>query len=113
MRSLLGYERAANRFLERPALVEAARSLALEARPALTGRRISGYDVIALIGAGGMGDVYRARDLRLGRDVALKVLEPSVAADAEARRRFELEAQVGVSTEPSEHRDDLQRRRGR
>jgi eukaryotic-like serine/threonine-protein kinase len=94
VRSLLGYQRAADHFLERPALAEAARSLALEARPALVGRRISGYDVVALIGAGGMGDVYRARDLRLGRDVALKVLEPSVAADPDARRRFEREAQA-------------------
>ncbi len=94
VRSLLGYEGAANRFLECTALMEAARSLALEAPPVLTGRRISGYDVIALIGAGGMGDVYRARDLRLGRDVALKVLEPSVAADVESRRRFEHEAQA-------------------
>ncbi len=89
VRSLLGYEGAANRYLERTALIEAARSLALEAPPTLTGRQISGYDVIALIGAGGMGDVYRARDLRLGRDVALKVLEPSAAADLESRRRFE------------------------
>jgi len=94
VRSLLRYEDAANGFLERTALVEAARSLAHEARPALIGKRFSGYDVVALIGSGGMGDVYRARDLRLGRDVALKVLEPSIAADAEARRRFELEAQA-------------------
>jgi serine/threonine protein kinase len=90
--SLLGYQRAADQFLERPALAEAALSLAVEARPALTGRRISGYDVVALIGAGGMGDVYRARDLRLGRVVAFKVLEPFVAADPESRQRFEHEA---------------------
>ena len=94
VRSLLDCTGEADRFLERPALVEAARSLALSARPALTGRRISGYDVGALVGAGGMGDVYRARDLRLGREVALKVLEPSIAADPESRRRFEREAQA-------------------
>jgi serine/threonine-protein kinase len=90
--SLLGYERAADQFLERPALAEAARMLARSARPALTGRRISEYDVVALVGAGGMGEVYRARDRRLGRDVALKVLEPSVAADPEYRLHFEHEA---------------------
>jgi serine/threonine protein kinase len=91
--SLLGYDSAAAQFLERPALAEAARSLAREARPALTGRRISGYDVLALLGAGGMGEVYRARDRRLGRDVALKVVEPSLAADPEYAKRFEHEAQ--------------------
>ena len=93
VRSLLGYERAAEQFLERPALAEAARTLARNARPTLTGRRFAEYDVVALVGAGGMGEVYRARDRRLGRDVALKVLEPSVAADPEYRQRFEHEAQ--------------------
>jgi serine/threonine-protein kinase len=92
VRSLLGFERAADQFLERPALAEAARTLVGNARPALTGRQISEYDVVALIGAGGMGEGYRARDRRLGRDVALKVLEPSIAADPEYRRRFEHEA---------------------
>jgi len=94
VRSLLGYQRAAGLFLERPALAEAARSLARDARADLTGRRLSTYDVVALIGAGGMGEVYRARDRRLGREVALKVLEPSVAADPEYRKRFEQEAQA-------------------
>ena len=93
VRSLLGHQPAADDFLEQPALAEAARSLAREARPPLTGRRISGHDVGALIGAGGMGEVYQARDSRLGRDVAFKVLEPSVAADPEYRRRLEREAQ--------------------
>jgi serine/threonine protein kinase len=97
VRSLLGYERAADGFLERPAIAEAARSLACQTRPALTGRRISGYDIVALIGAGGMGEVYRARDRRLGRDVAFKVLEPTIAADPEYRQRFEHEAQAASS----------------
>jgi len=97
VRSLLRYERAAGGFLERPAIAEAARSLACEARPALTGRRISGYDIVALIGAGGMGEVYCARDRRLGRDVAFKVLEPTIAADPEYRQRFEHEAQAASS----------------
>src|SRR6185436_14436035 len=60
----------------------------------LTGQGIAGYEVISLIGSGGMGDVYRARDRRLGRDVALKVLEPALSADPEYRRRFEHEAQL-------------------
>lgn len=92
VRSLLDYEHAADRFLERPAVMEAARSIAADTRPPLSGRRIAGYDILALIGAGGMGEVYRARDVRLGREVAFKVLEPTIAADPEYRRRFEHEA---------------------
>src|SRR4030095_16450477 len=57
-------------------------------------RRIAGFEAPSLIGSGGMGDVYRARDRRLGRDVALKVLEPALAADSEYRSRFEHEAQL-------------------
>ena len=92
VRSLLAYQPAADHFLERSALAEAARSLARQARPALIGRQIAGYDILALVGAGGMGDVYRARDPRLGREVAFKVLDPSAALDPECRERFEHEA---------------------
>ncbi|HLJ78282.1 MAG TPA: protein kinase, partial [Acidobacteriaceae bacterium] len=52
------------------------------------------YEISSLIGAGGMGEVYRARDSRLNRDVAIKVLPPSFAADRERLRRFEQEAQA-------------------
>jgi serine/threonine protein kinase len=55
------------------------------------GRRLGPYEVVALVGAGGMGEVYRARDRRLGRDVALKVLRLEHAADPERRRRFDRE----------------------
>ena len=58
------------------------------------GRRIGPYQVGALIGAGGMGEVYRATDTRLGREVAIKILPPDVAADAERLGRFRREAQV-------------------
>jgi len=54
--------------------------------------RFGPYEVIALLGAGGMGEVYRARDLRLKREVALKILPQEVAADPDRRQRFELEA---------------------
>jgi serine/threonine protein kinase len=58
------------------------------------GSRIAQYEIVESIGAGGMGEVYRARDSRLGRDVAIKVMAPHVAADPEMRRRFETEARA-------------------
>jgi Tol biopolymer transport system component len=60
----------------------------------VAGTQMGPYEVVAAIGAGGMGEVYRARDTRLGRDVAIKVLPPAFAADAERRARFEREAQT-------------------
>lgn len=58
------------------------------------GTRLGSYEVIAAIGSGGMGDVYRARDAKLDRDVALKVLPPHLASDPEALARFEREAKA-------------------
>ncbi|MCJ7440758.1 MAG: protein kinase [Thermoanaerobaculaceae bacterium] len=58
------------------------------------GTRLGPYEVVALIGAGGMGEVYKARDTRLGRDVAIKVLPAQVAADPDRLRRFEQEARA-------------------
>jgi hypothetical protein len=53
------------------------------------GTRLGPYEVVAAIGAGGMGEVYRAKDARLGREVAVKVLPTSFAGDADRRARFE------------------------
>ena len=58
------------------------------------GSRIGPYEVVSLLGSGGMGDVYRARDTRLERDVAIKVLPEAVAANPDRRRRFEQEARA-------------------
>jgi hypothetical protein len=63
----------------------------------LSGRRIGSFDIGPLIGAGGMGEVYRGRDTRLNRDVAIKVLLPAVAGDSERLARFNREAQVLAS----------------
>ena len=59
-----------------------------------TGTRLGPYEILALIGAGGMGEVYKARDTRLDRTVAIKTLSPQLAADAQFRERFDREARV-------------------
>ncbi len=64
------------------------------AMPLTPGTRFGPYEIIAPIGAGGMGEVYRAQDKRLGRDVALKILPPEVAADPSRQARFEQEARA-------------------
>jgi Tol biopolymer transport system component len=65
--------------------------------PLTQGTRIGAYAVDALLGAGGMGEVYRARDTKLNRDVALKILPPLVANDPDRLARFRREAQVLAS----------------
>jgi serine/threonine protein kinase len=65
--------------------------------PLTTGTRIGSYEVVDLLGSGGMGEVYRARDTRLNRDVAIKVLPEAFASDAERLARFKREAQVLAS----------------
>ncbi len=58
------------------------------------GTRLGPYEILSALGAGGMGEVYRARDTRLGRDVAIKVLPEAFAADPDRLRRFEQEARA-------------------
>ena len=62
--------------------------------PITPGARLGPYEILAAIGAGGMGEVYRARDLKLGREVAIKVLSGATASDPDRRQRFELEARA-------------------
>src|SRR5687768_12428025 len=61
--------------------------------PLTPGARVGPYEVLSLLGAGGMGEVYRARDTRLQRDVAIKVLRGDAAIDQERLQRFVREAQ--------------------
>jgi serine/threonine protein kinase len=60
----------------------------------VTGKRLGPYEILSPLGAGGMGEVYRARDERLKRDIAVKILPPELAADPERRSRFEREARA-------------------
>jgi Tol biopolymer transport system component len=70
--------------------------------PLTPGSRLGPYEILAPIGAGGMGEVYRAKDPRLGRDVAIKVLPATFSADADRLRRFEQEARAaGVLNHPN------------
>jgi len=92
--SLLRYQNTGDQFLERPAVEEVARLVSSdpESNVDLAGRRLGVYQIDARIGAGGMGEVYRARDTRLGRDVAIKVLPRALTRSADRRARFEREA---------------------
>jgi Tol biopolymer transport system component len=62
--------------------------------PLQTGARLGPYEILSRLGAGGMGEVYRARDTRLGRDVAIKILPSSFSSDPDRLRRFEQEARA-------------------
>src|SRR5258708_7457785 len=67
--------------------------------PLSPGTRLSSYEIVAPLGAGGMGEVYRARDTILKRDVALKVLPAAFARDPERMARFQREAELLASAE--------------
>src|SRR2546427_640230 len=62
-----------------------------------SGTKFGPYEIVSLLGAGGMGEGYRARDTKLGRDVALKFLPPLFSADADRVARFEREARLLAS----------------
>ncbi len=92
--SLLGCRAAAHRFFEVPAIEASAKVLARESSASLAGRTLSHYACLEKIGEGGMGAVYRARDTRLDRFVALKIVPPEKVIDPDRKRRFVQEAQA-------------------
>src|SRR5579862_1907126 len=106
VRSLLTSEQQAGRFLERPAMQMAAHAIALDQNQDLTeqlqkgrvwmtpGVKLGPYEIVGALGAGGMGEVYRARDTRLERGVAIKILPAAFSADHERLQRFEREARL-------------------
>jgi len=65
--------------------------------PLAAGSKLGPYEIVAALGAGGMGEVYRARDPRLGREVAIKILPAGLAGDSERLRRFEQEARAAAA----------------
>jgi Tol biopolymer transport system component len=92
--SLLAQPASAQGFLDGEALARAAQMVSDVGASVLTGRRLGGYQVQARLGAGGMGVVYRARDTKLGRDVAIKILPHVFTSDPERLARFEREARM-------------------
>jgi len=92
--SLLASDERAKTFLESPAV---QRDDAIRMTNSLEGQSIGPYQIASRIGAGGMGEVYRARDMRLNRDVALKVLPDAVASDPDRLARLTREAQTLAS----------------
>ena len=106
--SLLAWEKQAEGFLESPLLDLAARAVGADAidneevlqghsvqsDPGLAGRKVSHYQIVEKVAAGGMGVVYKAHDLHLDRVVAIKVLPADRVADPERKRRFILEARA-------------------
>ena len=85
---IASHEKAGSRFLEQPAMARSALEI---------GSKLGSYEILAPLGSGGMGEVFRARDTRLNREVAVKVLFPDFAADPSLMMRFRREAHVLAS----------------
>lgn len=96
--SLLAHATSAGAFMETPALNVAAQRLASVVLPSsMIGRTIGSYTIEAMLGSGGMGQVYRAHDATLGRDVAIKIIAEPWLADPGQRARIEREARLLAS----------------
>ena len=92
--SLLAQETSAEGFMSVPAAVLAGSAGIDQPQRTLIGARFGSYTIRSLLGVGGMGEVYRAHDETLGREVAIKVLSPAFTAEPERRARFEREARM-------------------
>jgi serine/threonine protein kinase len=92
--SLLAQKEQARTFIEAPALAMAAQGQLQDHSHSCVGRQVGSYKVLSLLGSGGMGEVYLARDSRLDRTIALKILPAQVASDRDRMRRFTREARA-------------------
>ncbi len=92
VQSLLDELATGHSFLDNPAIDFMARRM--EPPPSMAGRRLGAFELLSRIGAGGMGEVYQARDTKLGRDVAIKLLPTAFAHDRDRVSRFRREAQI-------------------
>ncbi len=90
--SLLGYAMQRDGLMDQPALEVAAKAIAADPHWSPVGQRLGHYQILSLLGKGGMGEVYLAQDTNLGRKVALKLLPPAFTRDQERLRRFKREA---------------------
>ena len=86
-------EPVSDEFLAEPAL-QVASQMAAGPPPVMVGQALGGYQLRSLLGAGGMGEVYCARDSKLGRDVAIKILSRTVSSSPDRLARFEREARI-------------------
>ncbi|MBN2320157.1 MAG: hypothetical protein JXR49_13825, partial [Acidobacteria bacterium] len=87
--SLLAHEQSGEQILKLPAMEVAAKIMAEETPVLKTGQTLGCYRIISLLGKGGMGEVYQAKDQKLGRDVAIKILPVEFAIDADRVERFQ------------------------
>src|SRR5262245_10924709 len=92
--ALLSADVASSEFMVKTALEELAESVSTDGWSLHAGERVGVYTILRRLGAGGAGEVWRARDERLGRDVAIKVLLPHFSIDPERLRRFADEARA-------------------
>ena len=95
--SLLAADKQAEDLIEAPAVEMIAEGFAKNQSGSLKGRRMGSYKILSLLGAGGMGEVYRARDMKLEREVAIKVLPAEFTQDPERVARFQREAKLLAS----------------
>ena len=92
--SLLSASYATGNFMEQPAIERLAQAFAADGLNLEAGRRIGAYTIVRQLGFGGVGEVWRAKDERLGRDVAIKVLLPHLSTDSEKLKQFAEEARA-------------------